>query len=79
MMDVKEIMTLAINGAVDRGIISTANLAGKSIQFQLSDLSGVPIFTCKCLMRGFKACKIHELETVLASLGYQLTAVESKQ
>jgi hypothetical protein len=75
-MDVRRIMIHAMN----RGFLDgTLKVTGPAYYVQLSDMSGVEVDACKGLMRGIKECRIRDLEDVLDSLGYQLTAVESKQ
>ena len=61
-------------------IIRTA-MAQKDIKgiMQLVDETGVSFGICHKLLTNNKTCTLKSLETVLTALGYQLTAVESKQ
>ena len=60
-----------------RELIMQANTEKLNAQ-QLADKSGVSTYTIHQLAKNNQEVSIYALERVLKSLGYQLTAVESK-
>ena len=60
-------------------IIRTA-MAQKDIKgiMQLVEVTGVSFGICHKLLTNNKTCTLKSLESVLTALGYQLTAVESR-